>query len=512
MATPQFYMKARSFSNVNPYPSWKRDADYWEKDVSNNLYYMAGNIGIGYSVPQGGLVITGNVGIGTNNPLGKLDVRGDIIGSGNVGIGTNNPQRLFHVQGNNGVWRLDRDSNTVGLQFHRFPAGDFTIPWKGFLVGVEASGVNNGNFLIADYGTSVGGAATTRLLINNDGNVGIGTNNPFGKLDVRGDGLITGNVGIGTNNPQQGFHIQGKNILIDGSKVYSNLFEIFTNNVIRITIPYTKQTYECQTILEVLATANAANGSGQNFINFKGMASYYASNVDFSTIEKKTNSNTIKIKPYVVVSSQSSGNIIVDIDGDDGYLENVNWCIHINLYGVPGIISFKDGTITSVVATITNAPYANMNQEFAGNAYVSGFFQSNGCITLSTSKTKTISAVEVISAIRVTVPNGYVYCSVFVHGFGRNEDGGGSASSYVAIFVIWRNLNGTATVVRNDIKTNAYYDVTTSISGATNDTQYVFFRHWLGGATGMIANSTQSFYTWHFNVGNFLNQSLLTLV
>jgi hypothetical protein len=87
MTTPQFYMKARSFSNVNPYPSWKRDADYWEKDASNNLYYMAANVGIGYSVPQGGLVISGSVGIGTNKPLEKLDVLGKMIVHSNSNIG-----------------------------------------------------------------------------------------------------------------------------------------------------------------------------------------------------------------------------------------------------------------------------------------------------------------------------------------------------------------------------------------------------------------------------------------
>jgi hypothetical protein len=410
----------------------------------------------------------GNVGIGVSNPSAKLDVSGNIssgniTSSGNVNVGGN-------ITTNNTLFLSDGTTSSPALTFN-----------SNTNTGIYKAGSNTIGFV-------TGGSE--RIRIGADGN-----------------------IGIGTNNPQQSFHIQGKNILIDGSKVYSNVFEIVTNNVIRITIPYIKQTFECQTILEILARANAPNGSGQNFISFTGIASYYNSNANFSTIEKKTNSNTIKINPYIVVASQSSGNIIIDIDGEDGYLENVNWCISVNMYGVPGIISFKDGNITSVVATINDAALAsNMIHVFGGNAYVSGFFQGNGCITLSTRKYKTISSVEVISAIRVTVPNSYCYCSVFVHGFGRNQDGGGTASSYVAMFTIWRNLNANVVIVRNDILANGYYDVTTSTSGANTDTQYVFFRHWLGGASGMIANSTESFYTWHFNVGNFLNQSLLILV
>jgi hypothetical protein len=89
--------------------------------------------------------------------------------SGNVGIGTSAPARLFHVQGNNAIWRLDRDANTAALQIHRFPTGNFTTPWKGFLIGVEASASGNGALLFSDYGTAVTGAATERMRIDNSG-------------------------------------------------------------------------------------------------------------------------------------------------------------------------------------------------------------------------------------------------------------------------------------------------------------------------------------------------------
>ena len=208
MSEPQLFIKARTNYYANPPASYKRDADYWGKDTSTNLFYMSGNIGIGYANFNSGLIVNGNVGIGTSFALAQLDVSGNSYFNGAMGIGVASPKRLFHVQGNNAIWRLDRDANTVGLQLHRFPSNDFTTPWKGFLIGVEASGINNGNFLIADYGTAVGGGATTRLLIDNSGNIGIGTSNPQAKLHVI-DGYVYAEPPITIIEDQKAVGTQG---------------------------------------------------------------------------------------------------------------------------------------------------------------------------------------------------------------------------------------------------------------------------------------------------------------
>jgi hypothetical protein len=94
---------------------------------------------------------------------------------GNVGIGVTNPARTFHVRGQRTVWRLDRDRDSAALHMHRFPTGDWTTPWKGYALGVNASDVDTGEFFIGDYGTAVSGGQTRRLTIDNTGNVIIGT-------------------------------------------------------------------------------------------------------------------------------------------------------------------------------------------------------------------------------------------------------------------------------------------------------------------------------------------------
>lgn len=119
--------------------------------------------------------------------------------SSRVGIGVTQPERLFHVRGTDAIWRLDRDADTVGLQLHRFPSGDFSTPWKGFLLGVAASGANSGYFTIADYGQNVTGPVTHRLIIDTNGNVGVGTTSPSAKLDVAGSISASGAIQIGTS-------------------------------------------------------------------------------------------------------------------------------------------------------------------------------------------------------------------------------------------------------------------------------------------------------------------------
>ena len=52
-----------------------------------------------------------------------------------------------------------------------------------------------------------------QLKVVQNGNVGIGTNNPQQKLQVEGNTYLTGDVGIGTNTPQQKLHVDGNTYL-----------------------------------------------------------------------------------------------------------------------------------------------------------------------------------------------------------------------------------------------------------------------------------------------------------
>lgn len=122
-----------------------------------------------------------------NSEIARFDT------SGQLGIGTT-PQRMFHVRGSNALWRLDRNQNTAGMQIHVFD-GAWTAPLKGFLIGVDSDGVNSGLFKIADYGQATSGTATTRFVIDNSGNIRVGSaaTTSNGLLNLGGDTTAAAN-------------------------------------------------------------------------------------------------------------------------------------------------------------------------------------------------------------------------------------------------------------------------------------------------------------------------------
>lgn len=152
-----------------------------------------GNVGIGTTTPPNKLSVSGNadvsgsVGIGTTKPANKLSVTGNADVSGNVGIGAPSPSEKLHV---NGTIRLDDASLKV------FVGGN----QKGFLgkgrnndltlVATETSkwlrvGANNSAIAFWANGKAESGE-DPQFLLTADGNIGIGTDNPKAKLEVRG--------------------------------------------------------------------------------------------------------------------------------------------------------------------------------------------------------------------------------------------------------------------------------------------------------------------------------------
>ena len=126
---------------------------------------------------------TKSVGIGTTTPWGKLAISTPsqqsgsiplfniasttgasiftVLGSGNVGIGTTTPNNKLSLY----------SATKSALEFSGAAAGSWTMGYD----------VSNGRFSIASS-TALG--TTDRLVIDTNGNVGIGTTNPNGKLQV----------------------------------------------------------------------------------------------------------------------------------------------------------------------------------------------------------------------------------------------------------------------------------------------------------------------------------------
>ena len=134
----------------------------------------------------GGAYVSGNLGIGTTNPRANLDVTSSIL------LSTGVAQTAGFL--------IKSYTNSSGLI--SFEDVDNTNP--RFSIDRDTS------YLFKINDTSF----ATRLIVNNSGNLGVGTTNPTSKLHIIGDALITGisTLGLGNtstppNNSQMSFEL-----------------------------------------------------------------------------------------------------------------------------------------------------------------------------------------------------------------------------------------------------------------------------------------------------------------
>ena len=117
---------------------------------------------------------------------GALADRMTIDNTGNVGIGSTNPNRPLTIQTNDSSWgsmRIYRDSATLGETGIGFFGTSTQATNQAWVIG-EGGWGNIGDFTIGNENGGAGG--NVRMLIQRDGNVGIGTESPDRKLTIQG--------------------------------------------------------------------------------------------------------------------------------------------------------------------------------------------------------------------------------------------------------------------------------------------------------------------------------------
>ncbi len=144
---------------------------------------------------------------------------------GNVGIGTANPLTRLHVSAANDIAALliERTNNATQQASIAFvPAGTPSATNQSWGLGL---GVGMSDFFL---NSTDGGAVTTRFLVKNNGNVGIGTTNPGYRLHI--DSTTGGGVMIHTP-PSSGvsaaLHLNGNGGNIFRLQGDTNGFSIF---------------------------------------------------------------------------------------------------------------------------------------------------------------------------------------------------------------------------------------------------------------------------------------------
>lgn len=157
-----------------------------------------GALGVGLNVKSskpGLIVYNGKVGIGTDDPQKKLDVIGGAYISGMLGVGNSDPQAKLDVNGS----ALFSGSVGIGGRIYDKKYVKFDILDEGQDLFVLMNQKLTGNWPpVKEIGTvtfqSTGNGAGNiafalgngeLMRISNSGNVGIGTQNPLGKLHIQ---------------------------------------------------------------------------------------------------------------------------------------------------------------------------------------------------------------------------------------------------------------------------------------------------------------------------------------
>ena len=170
----------------------------------------SGNVGIGTTEPNGRLTIAGNTDIigggslymqnasrvqfggsdaasiiGQDGSGGYLSFAVNneamrILSSGNVGIGTSNPSQLLHVSGTGSGARFERTDAPASIETH-FGGGNAAFKYSvngasSYTVGIDDA--DSDKFKVSFRADDAATFGNDLIVINNNGNVGIGTSSP----------------------------------------------------------------------------------------------------------------------------------------------------------------------------------------------------------------------------------------------------------------------------------------------------------------------------------------------
>jgi hypothetical protein len=179
----------------------------------------------------GGLQIYANVSSWGNIPMQIQTNSGYqfiVTTAGNVGIGTASPSTLLQINttartSGTDVNILTLSDTVTGVQTSGYGVRILATSNNGqakSAIAFEADGGTNNDTAISFYTQTSAASLDRRMIINKNGNVGIGTSSPTAKLDVNGEIRMTGSTlfrGMSSNTLQLCGGTSSSNVLIDGS-------------------------------------------------------------------------------------------------------------------------------------------------------------------------------------------------------------------------------------------------------------------------------------------------------
>jgi len=172
---------------------------------------------------------------------------------------------------------------------------------------------------------------TTMMVINGDGNVGIGTESPNYNLDVSGD-----------------VHFSGA---IIGESTYSKRFNFYSNDTQQIELTLVGGSSGFNNIyIELKVSAGAGNSSGAGTVHNYYLLKYYNTDVDANLIRSYKTPYSTSYHLASVSYVQSGTKIKIMVNPIDGYQQTVDGWIFVSIYSDgPTISATSHTTVTDAV-------------------------------------------------------------------------------------------------------------------------------------------------------------------
>ncbi|MEX0934159.1 MAG: hypothetical protein WD003_02825, partial [Candidatus Paceibacterota bacterium] len=267
------------------------------------------------------ILSTGNVGIGTTSPASLLDIWGDFrvgtsgaptlftdVSTGRVGIGTTNPEAELHIV-ENGHIILQND----GAQL-TFRDSANTGRWSIYMFD------NNLRFL--DHQAPGG---LDRLVINDNGNIGIGTTSPFAKLSVAGSGFFNENLTASNITATGTLSISGTSLFSDLATFAQGFISQASSTVTTGGLTVGGYSTTTQAFIAQGATATSTLAGGLNIASGGLVYDFSSGNVGVGTTspdEKLHVQGTIKARK---TEATNQDNLIKILSTADTSSSDANW-------------------------------------------------------------------------------------------------------------------------------------------------------------------------------------------
>ncbi|MCH7731966.1 MAG: hypothetical protein IIB44_05530, partial [Candidatus Marinimicrobia bacterium] len=172
-----------------------------------------GGSATGVASPGNALITSDAEGIGTGEIQFFIDTDPKMVidHDGNVGIGTTTPGAKLDVNGNMLLTGGYRHFGLLGGNSHGYLYGNFPALGDGIHMGYNYYVNSNDEHVIPNLG---GGTSRITMQYGNldFATAGAGAGNPSSKMFINSDG----NVGIGTDDPQAQLHVTGPHVSLSG--------------------------------------------------------------------------------------------------------------------------------------------------------------------------------------------------------------------------------------------------------------------------------------------------------